>query len=390
MNATAFTQQIEAMSNRLTNLYQGINTSSSLSLTLLPSALKELGIASERLEVAAQMLRQQNRKLSLADQTVEGERQRYQALLEFIPDACLLTDAAGMIQEANSAAAKLLNRQQGLLIGRSLTAFVTHEAQQQFETQLQWLQQRPWKQKWQVRLQPYERAAFNVSAMVEVNRQEADQPLTLRWLLRHSIDSNEVEAQEQPDSNADLGYPLQVYHKGETIPLNPEAIWQVRSGLVKLTTFSDSGQEVLIGLAGAKAPFGSSLTALPLYEATALADTHLWCIPLTEFATSAQLKQRLLPQISQRLKEAELLLAVYGQPRVADRLESLLRLLKQEIGQPVADGTRLSVRLTHEDLATACCTTRVTITRLLCKLQQQKKLSVDSQHHLILKGWDSE
>ncbi|MEW5857829.1 MAG: helix-turn-helix domain-containing protein [Cyanobacteriota bacterium] len=387
MNTTVFTQQVEAMSNRLTNLYQGIGTSSSVTpALLLPSALKELGIASEQLEVAAQMLHQQNRKLSLADQTMEGERQHYQALLEFIPDAYLLTDAAGKIQEANSAAAKLLKLPHSLLIGRSLTAFVTDETRQQFETDLQHLQQRPWKQEWQVRLQAYQGGAFNVSVLVEVNRQEANQPLTLRWLLRHSIARNPVKAPEQPESNADLGYPLHIYHKGETIPLNPQVIWLVRSGLVKLTTFSPSGQEVLVGLAGASAPFGSSLTALPLYEATALADTQLWCIPLTEFASSPQLQQRLLPQISQRLKQTESLLAVYGQVRVPDRLHSLLQLLKQEIGQPVADDTRLSVRLTHEDLATACGTTRVTITRLLTQLQQQKKLSGDSQHHLILKG----
>ena len=86
MNATAFTQQVEAMSNRF-YLYQGINTSASLASTLLPSALKELGIASERLEVAAKMLDQQNQQLSLAAQTVATERQRHQELLEFIPDA---------------------------------------------------------------------------------------------------------------------------------------------------------------------------------------------------------------------------------------------------------------------------------------------------------------
>ena len=386
MNTTVFTQQVKAMSNRLENLYQGINTSSSLTPTLLPSALIELGIASEQLEIAAKMLHQQNHRLSLADQAVEGERQHYQALLEFIPDACLLTDAAGKIQEANSAAAKLLNLPPSWLIGRSLIAFITDETRQPFETQLQQLQQRPWKQEWQVRLQAYEGGAFNISVLVEANRQEANQALPLRWLLRHSLDLNPVKSPEQPESNVNLGYPLHIYHKGETIPLNPEAIWLVRSGLVKLTTFSPSGQEVLVGLAGASAPFGSSLTGLPLYEATALADTQLWCIPLTEFAYFPQLQQRLLPQISQRLKQTESLLAVYGQVRVADRLHSLLQLLKQEVGQPVADGTRLSVRLTHEDLATACGTTRVSITRLLTQLQQQKKLSVDSQHHLILKG----
>jgi PAS domain S-box-containing protein len=336
------------------------------------------------------MLYQQNQKLVLADQTVEAKHQRYQELLEFIPDACLLTDAAGTIQEANSAAARLLNLPQSLMIGRLLTAFVTPETQQQFQNQLQRLQQRPGKQEWQVCLQPDRGVAFDVSVLVEVSRQEANQPPTLRWLLRHLSDCSRVEARKQPDSNGELEYPLQLYHKGETIPLSPETIWQVRSGLVKLTTFAHNGQQVLVGLAGALAPFGFSLTALPLYQAIALADTQLWCIPLSEFVTSAELKQRLLPQISQRLRQTESLLAVYGQARVADRLHTLLRLLKQEIGQPVADGTRLSVRLTHEDLASACCTTRVSITRLLNQLKQQKQLSVDSQHHLILKGWDSE
>lgn len=394
MNTTAFTQQVEAMSNRLALLYQGIDTSSSPPPALLPSALKELGVASERLEVAAHMLDQQNQKLSLADESLEAERQRHQALLEFIPDAYLLTDAAGIIHEANSAATKLLKLPQSSLIGKSLKAFVTPETRQPLEAELQQLQQRPWKHEWQIRLQPYQSETFNVSVLVEVNRPEANQPLSVRWLLRPSSNAfggsrsdhcSLVEAPEQCDS-ADLGYRLQVYHKGEIIPLNPNVIWQVRSGLVKLTTFSDKGQEVLVGLAGALAPFGSSLTALPLYQATALADTQLWCIPSTDFAASPKLKQRILHQISQRLKQTELLLTVYGQVRVADRLESLLKLLKQEIGEPVANGNRLSVRLTHEDLATACCTTRVTITRLLSQLQQQKKLSMDSQHHIVLKA----
>lgn len=385
MNTTVLTQQIEAMSNHLANLFQGINTSSSLPPTLLPVALKELGIASERLEMAAEMLHQQHRKLSLAEQTVKAERQRYQVLSEFVPDAYLLTDAAGIIQEANSVAAELLKLPQSLLIGRAITDFVTHDTRQLLETRLPQLQQRHWKQEWQVYLQPSEGTAFNVTLLVQVNSQEANQPLTLSWLLRYPSDRARTEGPEQPDNNGELDYPLQVYHKGEIIPLNSQVIWQVCSGLVKLTTFSPSGQEVLLGLAGASAPFATTLTALPIYEATALSDTQLWCIPFTKFATSAQLQHRLLPQISQRLKQTESLLAVCGQIRLADRLHSLLQLLKQEIGQPVADGTRLSVRLTHEDLATACCTTRVSITRLLKQLQQQNKLSVDSQHHLILK-----
>lgn len=127
MNATVFTQQLKAMSDRLTNLYQQINTSSSPPVL---SSMTELGIASERLQIAAQMVYQQNQKLSLANQTLKVESQRYQELLEFIPDACLLTDTSGKIQEANLAAAKLLNVPQSVLINRSLKAFISYDRQQ--------------------------------------------------------------------------------------------------------------------------------------------------------------------------------------------------------------------------------------------------------------------
>ncbi|MBW4606152.1 MAG: PAS domain-containing protein [Hassallia sp. WJT32-NPBG1] len=383
MNTSVFSQQLKAMSDRLTNLYQQINTSSSLPPVL--SSMTELGVASERLQIAGEMLSQQNHNLSLANQAIEAESQRYQELLEFIPDPCLLTDASGKITEANLAAASLLNLPQSVLIGRLLTSFISYETRQQFQAQLRQIQQQPSKQKWQLKLQPYRQEALNVSVFV-ASQQEATQPLTLRWLLRGLSDRNSFEAQEQPDSNVDLSYPLQLYLKGERIPLNPEVIWQVHSGLVKLITYCDNGQEVLLGLAGAKAPFGSSLTELPLYEATALADTLVSSISVTDLANSAEVKQQLLPQISQRLKQTESLLAVHGQSRVADRLQSLLELLKQEVGEPVADGIRLSIRLTHEDLASACCTTRVTVTRTLKELQMQNKLSVDSQHHIIWKA----
>jgi PAS domain S-box-containing protein len=383
MNATVFSQQLKAMSDRLTNLYQQINTSSSLPPVL--SSMTELGVASERLQIAGEMLSQQNHNLSLANQAIEAEYQRYQELLEFIPDPCLLTDASGKIIEANLAAASLLNLPQSVLIGRLLTGFVSYETRQQFQTQLRQMQQKPSKQKWQLKLQPYRQEALNISVFV-ASQQQATQPLTLRWLLRDLSDRNSFEAEKQRDSNVELSYPLQLYLKGETIPLKPDVIWQVHSGLVKLTTYCDNGQEVLLGLAGAKAPFGSSFTALSLYEATALADTLVSSISVTDLANSAEVKQQLLPQISQRLKQTESLLAVHGQSRVADRLHSLLELLKEEVGEPVAGGIRLSVRLTHEDLASACCTTRVTVTRTLKELQKQNKLSVDSQHHIIWKA----
>jgi CRP-like cAMP-binding protein len=78
-----------------------------------------------------------------------------------------------------------------------------------------------------------------------------------------------------------------------------------------------------------------------------------------------------------RLRQMEAILAIAGQRRVDDRLYQLLLLLQQEFGQPVVEGTRLNIRLTHQDIANAICTTRVTVTRMLGKLQQQGLIGRD-------------
>jgi CRP-like cAMP-binding protein len=147
---------------------------------------------------------------------------------------------------------------------------------------------------------------------------------------------------------------------------------------------SETGDEVLVGLAGPSMPFGSSMTSLPIYQAMALSqDVQLISISLQEIAASPRLTQSLLPKISDRFRQTELLLAISGKRQVRDRLYYLLLWLKQEFGQTVAQGTCLSFRLTHQELADACCTTRVTVTRELSKLQQQGKISFDSKHHIV-------
>jgi len=179
--------------------------------------------------------------------------------------------------------------------------------------------------------------------------------------------------------------PMHFYTKGDMIPLQRQTIWIVVQGLVKLSTFSECGEEQVVGLAGAKRAFGSSLTALETYQATVLSkQLTLVCVSLPEIAACAELAQAILPLINQRLQQAEALLVVSGKRRVSDRLYHLLLLLKHEIGQPASTGTRLSVRLTHQDLAQACCTTRVTVTRVLGQLQAQGQIIIDSKSHIIL------
>lgn len=180
------------------------------------------------------------------------------------------------------------------------------------------------------------------------------------------------------------GRTLISFRSGDNIPLSSQDIWVVCRGVVQLSTLFPSGDEVLLGLAAPSMPFGLSLTTVDSYYATALSDVDLMRLTLTEIEQSPALIQSLWPQINRRLKQSEAIVALVGHRRVRDRLCHLLMLLKSEIGQPVALGTRLSVRLTHQNLANAIGTTRVTVTRLLGQLRDEEWLTIDRHRYIIL------
>lgn len=387
MNVDMFSRQIQAINDRLVEMYRGARASvQEESNSLLPSVFKELAISSEELQVAAEEVSQQAEELATTRSQVEAERQRYKDLFDFMPNAYLVTDTNGKIQEANRAAATMLNVDQCYLMGKLLINFIPIQGRRVFRSKLERLNSCDWVQEFSECLQSRNGELFDAILTVAPVRNSQGSLVSLRWIVRDIIERKRaLKTLNSKDDDLRQDRSKHIYGKGEFIPLEPSQLWLVCQGLVKLSTISESGEEVLVGLVGSDRPFGSGLTSLPTYQAIALSENvQLVCIPLSEIATSPDLAHALLPKISERLQQTEALLAISGRRQVRERLYHLLLLLKQEIGQPVAQGTRLSVRLTHQDLADACCTTRVTITRLLSKLQQEGKIKFDSKHHILL------
>ena len=62
----------------------------------------------------------------------------------------------------------------------------------------------------------------------------------------------------------------------------------------------------------------------------------------------------------------------------------LFRSIAADYGQPCEQGLRLNLRLTHQDLASALATTRVTVTRILGSLREEGWLHTDAQRRLII------
>jgi len=177
---------------------------------------------------------------------------------------------------------------------------------------------------------------------------------------------------------------LRSYASGAAIPIAPEEILLVCRGVVQLSTLYPSGDEVLLGLAGPSMPFGIPLSSLDSYFATALSSVDLLRLTLADLEQSATLSQGIFRQLSRRLRQTEAILALVGHRRVEARLRHLLFLLKDEVGQPVEGGVRLGVKFTHQQLANTIGTTRVTVTRLLRKLQNEQWMKLDRSRHIIL------
>lgn len=387
-NLNSLSRRAKLAGERSLELYRNANDSSLPSHDLLSSALMELGLVSEALEGAIDEIAYKTKQLAILQTEVEAERQRYFDLLEFVPDGCFVTDAQAVISEVNCAAAALVNAQPHTLVGKPLTSLIYSEDVLLFQVKLSQVMQQYRANngtEFSVRLRQSD-SFFPATLTVNVLCKQTGELESIQWLVRDVTERKRAEAAlTHPQYDPAFDRPLVQFSKGEVVPLEPQTIWLVIDGVVKITTLSDRGEEMLVGLLGEPMVFGSSLTALQTYQAVALSDVKLAAISLSEVAQSPPLAQAVLRSLQQRLQQTESLLAINGQMRVEERLNRLLSLLKQAIGQPIEQGTRLRARLTHQDFASACCTTRVTVTRLLGKLQEQGKVAQDDKNHMVLK-----
>lgn len=178
--------------------------------------------------------------------------------------------------------------------------------------------------------------------------------------------------------------PVWAYAQGRAIPLDPESVWQVRGGLVKLSTVHPSGEEALVGLAGPGRVFGSCLTSLTPYQATTLSRVQLVRFDLRELSISTALIAALQPYIQRGIRQTEALLSIFGQKLAADRLRGLLLLLGEEIGQPVKEGVLLDLPISHQELASAIGVERATVTMSLGSFRREGLISLRPIRRLLL------
>ncbi|WP_370586495.1 Crp/Fnr family transcriptional regulator [Synechococcus sp. ROS8604] len=164
----------------------------------------------------------------------------------------------------------------------------------------------------------------------------------------------------------------------------PEHIWIVVRGIVKLSCLNEQGDDVLIAIAGPNEPFGDPLTQLDLYQATTLDRCDLLGLSIQDVNSTPHLGINLMKAMIRRTHQSEALIALLGLRGVENRVKSFLELLAEDYGNPCNQGLKLDLRLTHQEIASAVSTTRVTVTKVLGQLKESGWLQYDSQQKMII------
>jgi signal transduction histidine kinase/CheY-like chemotaxis protein len=167
----------------------------------LSEAVESLQHTLDEVELAERELAQQNEELIAAREALEVERHRYRELFELAPDGYVISSAQGIVEEANQAAAALLNTGAIALRGKPLAVFVAPSGRQAFRSLLREVAAAGRRvQNYELQLVPRPATAAAPPPPAKVvlltvvrDEERPDRPARLRWTLRDVSDRKAAE-----------------------------------------------------------------------------------------------------------------------------------------------------------------------------------------------------
>ena len=192
------------------------------------------------------------------------------------------------------------------------------------------------------------------------------------------------------------GASTEMVERNKTIffPGDPaERVYLIRRGAVRLSRVYESGEEITVALLRENSLFGvlSLLTGHRsdrFYHSVAFTRVEMVTAPASsvrqaiEADTSVGLL--LLQGLSSRILQTETMIETLTHRDMSSRLVSFLLVLCRDFGMPGPQGITIDLRLSHQAIAEAIGSTRVTITRLLGDLRNSGLVEIDRKKITVL------
>lgn len=185
------------------------------------------------------------------------------------------------------------------------------------------------------------------------------------------------------------------FHKDERIPTRQGLLYLVEKGAVRIvgeitesplnkynnkviiSNNNKEKDEAFLGFIVGGEPFEIVMKTPNNIEAYAHVDnTSVIWLYWQDIDNWPHFKTEILNNFRLQHQRKLLWLSVLGQKHTIDRLFSFITLLIEEYGQVYENGYYLPYPLTHAQIASAICSTRVTVTRLMGKLRQMNLISI--------------
>ena len=181
---------------------------------------------------------------------------------------------------------------------------------------------------------------------------------------------------------------IESFERGKTIffPGDPaERVYFLVKGAVKLSRVYEAGEEITVALLRENSVFGvlSLITGQSsdrFYHAVAFTPVELLSAPIDHveraLKSHPELSMLMLQGLSSRILQTEMMIETLAHRDMGSRLVSFLLILCRDFGVPAPEGIRIDLKLSHQAIAEAIGSTRVTVTRLLGDLRQEEMISI--------------
>jgi CRP/FNR family transcriptional regulator, cyclic AMP receptor protein len=213
-----------------------------------------------------------------------------------------------------------------------------------------------------------------------------------RTILRHVPLFREFE-EDQLVELARL-FSVRQYRKHQTIfrEGDPgETFYVVVSGSVAVVRVNGEGRETILSLLKANDFFGEmSIFDSAVRSASVRTVTTAEVAQIDREAFMALLERSprigrlLVIALAERLRAANALIAATTSQDIRSRLASLLLNLMERFGEPVSTGSRISLRLTNQEMANMIGTTRETVNRTLNRFWDERLIDMRTAHVIVV------
>jgi CRP/FNR family transcriptional regulator len=169
-----------------------------------------------------------------------------------------------------------------------------------------------------------------------------------------------------------------------------QTFYLILTGSVAIVRVAPDGREMILSILKERDFFGEMSifdTAVRAASVRTLTDVEVGAIEREDFLAlidrSPRIGRLLVIALSERLRAANKLISATTSQDIRSRLASLLLNLTQNFGEAVPGGTRISLRLTNQEMANMIGTTRETVNRTLNRFWDEHLIDMRTTHIIV-------